>query len=183
MSSAFYTAMSYNSVISALVGDGVITIANDEDAVAPPRDIAIEVAAESLRLVLDDERLRNHRGENLSAYWGEADEIELRRIMDRIGDVGQTTLEARQRYENHLNGHWDSKWGVGARLRGGAAEEDHQGGVGTSPAQQGRSHRAREGSRRVTPGAGLLRHLALDRPGWAFQVLPFPRGRRDRQSP
>jgi hypothetical protein len=24
--------------------------------------------------------------------------------------VGQTTLEAQQRYENHLNGHWDSKW-------------------------------------------------------------------------
>ena len=92
MSSAFYTAMSYNSVISALVGDGVITIANDEDAVALPRDIAIEVAAESLRLVLDDERLHNHRGENLSAYLGEADTRELRRILDRIGGPDRPTF-------------------------------------------------------------------------------------------
>lgn len=92
MSSAFYTAMSYNSVISALVGDGVITIANDEDTVTLPMDIAIEVAVETLRLVLDDERLHNHRGENLSAYLGDADTRELRRILDRIGGPDRPTF-------------------------------------------------------------------------------------------
>ena len=92
MGSAFYTAMSYNRVISAVVGDEVIAIANDEDAVTLSRDIAIEVAAETLRLVLDDERLHNHRGENLSAYLGEADTRELRRILDRIGGPDRPTF-------------------------------------------------------------------------------------------
>ena len=89
---AYFTSLSPESVISALAGQDSITIARDDDSVSLPRDIAIEVAAETLRLVLDDERLHNHRGENLSAYLGEADTRELRRILDRIGGPGRPTF-------------------------------------------------------------------------------------------
>lgn len=57
-----------------------------------PRDLAVEIAAETLRLVLDDEDLSNHRGEALSAYLGEADEMELRRILSRIGGPDRPTF-------------------------------------------------------------------------------------------
>ena len=65
-----------------------------------------------------------------------------------------------EKYGQHLIviDEWEPHFGVDRR---GTAKENHQGRMGVGPAQQGRSHRVREGSRRVTPGAGLLRHVAL----------------------
>jgi hypothetical protein len=90
--SCYYTSLSVGSVISALVGKDSITVARDEDSVIMPMEVAVEIAGETLRLLLDDERLRNHRGEALAAYLGETDEMELRRILSRIGGPDRPTF-------------------------------------------------------------------------------------------
>ena len=64
---SFYSALSYDSVISALEQDGVITVAKNQDAVSLPLEIAVDIAAETLQLLLDG-GLRNHRGQSLADY-------------------------------------------------------------------------------------------------------------------
>lgn len=83
--SNYFSAISFDGVISALEHDGGITIARDQDAVSLPLETAIEVASETLLLMLEEKRLRNHRGESLAGYLGQGDEDDLRRILSRIG--------------------------------------------------------------------------------------------------
>ena len=89
---AYFRSLSFDSVITALVGDDAIAIAKNDDSVLLPLEVAVEVAAETLRLLLDDERLRNHRGQALASYLGETDEMELRRILSRIGGPDRPTF-------------------------------------------------------------------------------------------
>lgn len=89
---AYFTALSFDSVITAIAGDGTIGIAKDEEAVLMPLAVAVEAAAETLRLLLDDDQFRNHRGEALAAYLGQSDEQELRRILSRIGGPDRPTF-------------------------------------------------------------------------------------------
>ena len=89
---AYFRSLSFDSVITALVGDDAIAIAKNDDSVLLPLEVAVEVAAETLRLLLDDERLRNHRGQALAGYLGETDDMELRRILSRIGGPDRPTF-------------------------------------------------------------------------------------------
>ena len=88
----FFRSLSFDSVITALVGDDAIAIAKNDDSVLLPLEVAVEVAAETLRLLLDDERLRNHRGQALAGYLGETDDMELGRILSRIGGPDRPTF-------------------------------------------------------------------------------------------
>lgn len=87
----FFGALSSDSVVSALVHDDVITIAKDEDSVSLPVEIAVEIASETIRLLLDEDGLRNQRGETLSEYLGDADDTELRRILARVAGPATPT--------------------------------------------------------------------------------------------
>jgi len=89
---AYFRSLSFDSVITALVGDDAIAIAKNDDSVLLPLEVAVEVAAETLRLLLDDERLRNHRRQALAGYLGETDDMELRRILSRIGGPDRPTF-------------------------------------------------------------------------------------------
>ncbi len=89
---AYFTSMSFDCVFTAVTDDDAIVIAKDDDSVALPLEIAVEIAAETLRLLLDDDRYHDHRGEALSIYLGETDELELRRILGRIGGPDQPTF-------------------------------------------------------------------------------------------
>lgn len=73
----YYTCLSFDSVITALSDSTVITVAKDEASGSLPLEIGVELAAETLRLLLDDERIRNHRGEDLFSYLGQDDAQEL----------------------------------------------------------------------------------------------------------
>ena len=83
---AYFTALSFDNVITALTDDGAIVIAKDDDSVALPLEIAVEIAAETLRMLLDENGLRNHRGETLADYLGKTDESDLRYILSKISD-------------------------------------------------------------------------------------------------
>ena len=89
---AYFTALSFDSVVTAMAGDGTIGIANDQEAVSMPLDIAVEAAADTLRLLLDDDHFRNHRGEALANYLAQSGGQELRRILSRIGVPGRPTF-------------------------------------------------------------------------------------------
>ena len=89
---AYFRSLSFDSVITALVGDDAIAIAKNDDSVLLPLEVAVEVAAETLRLLLDDERLRNHRRQALAGYLGETEDMELRRILDRISGPDRPTF-------------------------------------------------------------------------------------------
>ncbi len=88
----YYTCLSSDSVITALSDSTVITVAKDEGSVSLPLEIGVELAAETLRLLLDDERIRNHRGEDLFGYLGQDDAQELLRILSRIGGPDRPTF-------------------------------------------------------------------------------------------
>lgn len=81
----FFVSILSDCTIGALVGDDTICFMRDYDSVAMPLDAALDVAVETLRLLLDDHRLRTHHGEGLGTYLGKADQMELRRILGRIG--------------------------------------------------------------------------------------------------
>jgi hypothetical protein len=83
---AYFTALSFDSVTTALVEEDVITIAKDYDSVVLPLEVAVEIAAETLRMLLDEKELRNHRGQALADYLGTTDESDLRYILSRISD-------------------------------------------------------------------------------------------------
>lgn len=88
----YYTCLSSDSVITALTDSNIITVARDETSVSLPLEIGVELAAETLRLLLDDERIRNHRGEDLFGYLGQDDAQELLRILSRIGGPDRPTF-------------------------------------------------------------------------------------------
>ena len=88
----YFTSLSFDSVITALSDNNVITVAKDEASVCLPLEIGVELAAETLRLLLDDERIRNDRGEDLFCYLGQDDAQELLRILSRIGGPDRPTF-------------------------------------------------------------------------------------------
>ncbi|MCE9516001.1 MAG: hypothetical protein K8R24_08740 [Mycobacterium sp.] len=88
----YYTCLSFDSVITALLDSTVITVAKDEGSVSLPLEIGVELAAETLRLLLDDERIQNHRGEDLFGYLGQDDAQQLLRILSRIGGPDRPTF-------------------------------------------------------------------------------------------
>lgn len=83
---AYFTSMSFDSVITALTDGDAIVIAKDDDSVALPLEISVEIAAETLRMLLDEKSMRNHRGQALADYLGKTDESDLRYILSRISD-------------------------------------------------------------------------------------------------
>ncbi len=83
---AYFTSMSFDCVITALTDDDAIVIAKGDDSVALPLEIAVEIAAETLLMLLDENGLRNHRGQALADYLGKTDESDLRYILSRISD-------------------------------------------------------------------------------------------------
>jgi hypothetical protein len=83
---AYFTSIPFDSVITALRDEDAIVIAKDDDSVALPLEIAVEIAAETLRMLLDENGLRNHRGQALADYLGTTDEGDLRYILSRISD-------------------------------------------------------------------------------------------------
>jgi hypothetical protein len=83
---AYFTSMSFDSVITALTDEDAIVIAKDDDSVVLPLEVAVEIAAETLRMLLDEKELRNHRGQALADYLGTTDESDLRCILSRISD-------------------------------------------------------------------------------------------------
>jgi hypothetical protein len=83
---AYFTSISFDSVITALTDEDAIVIAKDDDSVALPLEVAVEIAAETLLMLLDEKELRNHRGQALADYLGTTDESDLRYILSRISD-------------------------------------------------------------------------------------------------
>lgn len=88
----YFTSLSANAVITAMVGENLIAVARDDDQVSMPLEVAVETAAETLRLLLDDDRIQNHRGEDLYNYLGEDDAQELLCILSRIGGPDRPTF-------------------------------------------------------------------------------------------
>ena len=79
-------------MITALSDCTVITVAKDEASVSLSLEIGVELAAETLRLLLDDARIRNHRGEDPFGYLGHGDAQDLLRILSRIGGPDRPTF-------------------------------------------------------------------------------------------
>lgn len=88
----FFSVMSFDWVATAMVQGDAITFAKEEDSVSLPFEVAVQFAAETLRLVLDEDGMRNHRGQALADYLGYADEAALRRILGRISDPDGPTF-------------------------------------------------------------------------------------------
>ena len=64
----------------------VVTIAEEENSVTLPVGVAFEIAAELLVFLMDEDDARNCNGLTLAEFLGDADEMELRRILARISD-------------------------------------------------------------------------------------------------
>ena len=69
----------------------MLTIAKDDHSLSLPNLIALDIAAETIRLLLDEDDIRNHPGLSLSEWLGDDDSEELRRILSKItGPEGPT---------------------------------------------------------------------------------------------
>ena len=64
----------------------VVTIAQEENSVTLPLGVALNIAAELLMFLLDEDDARNDNGLTLGEYLGGVDEMELRRILSKISD-------------------------------------------------------------------------------------------------
>ena len=73
------------SVTSALVQGDILTITKDDHSLSLPTLIARDIAAETIRLLLDEDDITNGPGLSLSEWLGDEDSEELRRILSRIG--------------------------------------------------------------------------------------------------
>ncbi|MGO9101449.1 MAG: hypothetical protein ACLP9Y_19155 [Mycobacterium sp.] len=79
------------SVTTALIQGDVLTIAKDDHSVSLPIETAADIAAETIRLLLDEEDITNGPGLSLTEWLGYEDAEQLRCILSRIsGPEGPT---------------------------------------------------------------------------------------------
>lgn len=79
------------SVTTALIQGDVLTIAKDDGSVSLAIETAADIAAETIRLLLDEEDIENGLGLSLTEWLGDEDAEQLRRILSRItGPEGPT---------------------------------------------------------------------------------------------
>lgn len=79
------------SVTTALIQDDVLTIARDDHSVSLPIETAADIAAETIRLLLDEDDITNGPGLSLTEWLGDEDAEQLRHILSRItGPEGPT---------------------------------------------------------------------------------------------
>jgi hypothetical protein len=79
------------SVTSALIRGDVLMIAKDDASVSLPIETAADIAAETIRVLLDEEEITNGPGLSLTEWLGDEDAEQLRRILSRItGPEGPT---------------------------------------------------------------------------------------------
>jgi hypothetical protein len=90
----FFSATDFDSfsVTNALIRGDVLTIAKDDHSVSLPIVIAADIAAETIRLLLEEEEdITNGHGQSLTEWLGDDDAEELLRILSRItGPEGPT---------------------------------------------------------------------------------------------
>jgi hypothetical protein len=89
----FFTVTDFDSlsVTTALVEGDTLTTAKDDRSLSLPTLIALDIAAETIRLLLDEDDITNGPGLSLSEWLGDGDSEELRRILSRItGPEGPT---------------------------------------------------------------------------------------------
>jgi hypothetical protein len=90
---AFFTATDLDclSVTTALVEGDVLSIAKDDHSLSLPISTAVDIAAETIRLLLDEDEITNGHGLSLSEWLSADDAEELRRILSKItGPEGPT---------------------------------------------------------------------------------------------
>jgi hypothetical protein len=84
------TSLRDGVVITASMTDGIITIAHDGESVPLRLEDALDVTAEIIRYVLDDNKI-NHHGVTLGDWLGDDDACSLRYLLSRItGPEGPT---------------------------------------------------------------------------------------------
>jgi hypothetical protein len=89
----FFTVMDFDSlsVTTALIHGDILTIAKDDHSLSLPTLTALDIAAETIRLLLDEDDITNCSGLSLSEWLGDKDSEELRHILSRItGPEGPT---------------------------------------------------------------------------------------------
>jgi hypothetical protein len=89
----FFTVTDFDSlsVTTALVQGDILTIAKDDHSLSLPTLIALDIAAETIRLLLDEDDITNGPGLSLSEWLGDEDSEKLRHILSRItGPEGPT---------------------------------------------------------------------------------------------
>jgi hypothetical protein len=85
------TDLSCLSVTTALVQGDVLVIAKDDRSVSLSIETAADIAAETIRLLLDEEDITNGPGLSLTEWLGDEDADQLRAILSRItGPDGPT---------------------------------------------------------------------------------------------
>ncbi len=82
----FFSVTDYGdlSVTTALIQGDVLLIAKDDHSVSLPIETAADIAAETIRLLLDEEEITNGSGLSLTDWLGDEDSAQLRRILARI---------------------------------------------------------------------------------------------------
>jgi hypothetical protein len=79
------------SVTTALLNGDILTIAKDDHSLSLPTLIVLDIAAETIQALLDEDDITNCRGLLLSEWLGDEDSEELRHILSRItGPEGPT---------------------------------------------------------------------------------------------
>ncbi|HVQ97789.1 MAG TPA: hypothetical protein VMS16_03090 [Mycobacterium sp.] len=89
----FFTVTDFHSlsVTTALRQGDDLTIAKDDHSLSLPILIAPDIAAETIRLMLDEDDVTNGSGLSLSEWLGDEDSEELRHVLSRItGPEGPT---------------------------------------------------------------------------------------------
>jgi hypothetical protein len=82
----FFTVTDFDnlSVTTALVQGDILTISKNGHSLSLPTLIALDIAAETIRLLLDEDDITNGHGLSLSEWLGDEDSEELRHILSRI---------------------------------------------------------------------------------------------------
>jgi hypothetical protein len=72
------------SVTTAILQGDNLTIARDDDSLSLPILFALDIAAETIQLVLDEDDITNCLDLSLPEWLGDEDSEQLRRILSRI---------------------------------------------------------------------------------------------------